>query len=111
MADIVSLSINATHAAKHMCTLVSDDQRIRIDDSASEMLSKMAVEFARVAAIDSAAFASHRGRKVIGHEDVMLMARRDSNLYRALAQFDADELQPRRLAKKSIPSMKASGHA
>jgi len=68
----------------------------------------MALEFTRVVAIDAAAFAAHRGRKVVGVEDVMLMARRDVDLHGTLAQFDADELQPKRDAKRATAALKAA---
>lgn len=110
MSDTPSLSA-AMLAAKQMAALVADDQSARLDDDAAEVIAKMAVEFARVVAIDAAAFAAHRGRKVIGVEDVMLMARRDAALHGALAQFDADELQPKRDAKKAVVAMKAAAAA
>ena len=108
MADLSALSAAGTQAAKQMCVLVADDQGARIDEDAVAILAKMVVEFARVVAIDVAAFAAHRGRKVIGVEDVMLMARRDAALHSALVQFDTEELQPKRDAKKALVAMKSA---
>jgi histone H3/H4 len=101
-------SVDPAKAAADMCRLIAVDQGVGITPAASEVMSKMAVEFARLVAIDIAAFAHHRGRKVIGVEDVFLVSRRDRNFLDHLARFEVEILQPKRDAKKAA-AVKKSG--
>jgi histone H3/H4 len=109
MADVSPATAATAHsAAAQMCQLVSSDQGVAMTSDAASVVATMAVEFARVVGIDAVAFASHRGRKVIGVEDILLLCRRDRNSLDLLSRFDSEQLQPMRDAKRAAAARKSS---
>ena len=94
------LAAAITSATTDIIKAVCAAEAVTLDEPAQFMLSSLVIDYARLIALDAAAFAAHRGRARIGAEDVKLCVRRDPALVRKISAFEAANIAPK---KKRAP--------
>lgn len=98
------------HAVGTICELERGERGLPMEPNAVPTMTFVLEQFVKVLAVDLSAFAKHAKRSAIGVDDVLLCARRNPELARALSEFvESNDLAKKKQAAPKKQQKKAPG--